>query len=237
MRAFFIFGALRGASVLRRTEIYARLARMKITLAAVLALSLFAGCKKSSTSQCADSINKSVDKMIASRKERLAAQGSALPPEMKARMDERAKKMDEVSGALKQAMTNRCTEDKWSADVLKCYDGAGSMEDIRKCRQMLPQDQQQKLQADEMNVMMKSMGGPGGMGGPGMGGPGMPGGHPGMGEMPPGHPGMEGAAPAPAPGGADQNGAPSAVPPTAPGSAAAAPAAPAPAAPAAGSAK
>ncbi len=203
---------------------------MKTTLAAVLALSLFAGCKKSSTSQCADSINKSVDKMIASRKERLAEQGSALPPEMKARMDERAKKMDEVSGALKQAMTNRCTEDKWSADVLKCYDGAGSMEDIRKCRQMLPQDQQQKLQADEMNVMMKSMGGgPGGMGGPGMGGPGMPAGHPGMGDMPAGHPGMGGAGVG---GSADQNAAPSAVPPTA-----TAPAAGSAAAPAAGSAK
>lgn len=211
---------------------------MKITLAAVLALSLFAGCKKSSTSHCADSINKSVDKMIASRKERLEAQGSALPPEMKARMDERAKKMDEVSGSLKQAMTNRCTEDKWSEDVLKCYDGAGSMEEIRKCRQMLPQDQQQKLQADEMNVMMKSMGGPGGMGGPGMGG--MPGGHPGMGDMPMGHPGMGGPGAmggAGVGGSADQNAAPSAVPPTATGSAAAAPAVPAAPATPAGSAK
>lgn len=194
---------------------------MKTTLALVLGLSLFAGCKKSSTSQCADAINKSVDKMINARKDRLAAQGSALPPEMKARMDERAKMMDQASTSLKQAMTNRCTEDKWSSDVLKCYDGAGSMEEIRKCREMLPKDQQDKLRADEMQVMMKSMGGPGG---PGMGP--MPGGHPGMGAMPPGHEGMGGAAMGGAGvgGSADQNGAPSAVPPTATAGSAAAPA-------------
>ena len=199
---------------------------MKTTLAVVLAAALLPGCKKSSTSQCADAIGKGVDKMIAMRKEKLEAQGSALPPEMKARMDERAKKMDEVSSALKQAMTNRCTEDKWSADVLNCYSTATAMEEIRKCREKLPQDQQDKLKAEEMQVMMKSMGGPGGMGGPGMGG--MPG-HPGMGDMPPGHEGM-GGQPAPA----DQNAAPTA--PAAP--APAAPAAPVPAAPAAaGSAK
>jgi hypothetical protein len=178
---------------------------MKTMLALALALSVFAGCKKggSAASQCSDAVTKSVDKMIASRKQRLDEQGSNLPPELKARMEERSKKMDEVSGALKQAMTNRCTEDKWSADVLKCYEGAGSMEDIRKCRGMLPADQAQKLQAEEMQVMMKAMGGQPGMGGPGMGS--MPG-HPDMGGDP-----MHGA-----PG---QNGAAPAVPPTAPGSA------------------
>jgi len=184
---------------------------MKSTLVLALTLSLFAGCKKggSAASECSSAVSKGVDKMIAARKQKLDEQGSNLPPELKARMDERSKKMDEVSGALKQAMTNRCTEDKWSADVLKCYDTAASMEEIRKCRQMLPADQQQKLQAEEMQVMMKSMGGqPGGMGG-------MPGHPDGMGGDP-----MHGA-----PGGAPgQNGAPPSVPPTE-GSAAAAPAA------------
>jgi len=188
------------------------------TIGLLLTLSLFAGCKKggSAASQCSDAVSKGVDKMIAMRQQKLDEQGSAMPPELKARMEERAKKMGEVAGSLKQAITNRCTEDKWSADVIKCYGGAASMEELRKCRQMLPQDQQAKLQAEEMQVMMKSMGG--GMG-PGMGG--MPPGHegmggPGMGGMPPGHEGMGGpgmggpppagsagsaAAPAPAPAG------------------------------------
>ena len=199
------------------------------TIGLILALSLFAGCKKggSSASNCSEAIGKGVDKMIALRKEKMDQ--SQMPPEMKAKMEERAKKMDEVSGQLKQAITNRCTEDKWPDEVIKCYGNAGSMEELRGCREKLPADQQAKLKNEEMQVMMKSMGGAGGMGGPGMGG--MPPGHEGMGGMPPGHEGMGGAmggaggsGAAPAPGGADQNGAPPAVPPTAPGSAATAPA-------------
>jgi hypothetical protein len=141
------------------------------TIGLFLALSLFAGCKKggSAASQCADAIGKGVDKMVATGN----VQGSALPPELKARME-----------AVKTTMTNRCTEDKWSPDVMKCYAEAGGMQDLRKCREMLPPDQQSKLRAD----MMKAMGG-----GPGMGG--MPPGHEGMGGMPPGHEGMGGMPP------------------------------------------
>jgi hypothetical protein len=173
---------------------------MKSTLVLALTLSLFAGCKKgSSASSCSSAVSKGVDKMIAARRQKLDEQGSNLPPELKARMDERSKMMDEVAGPLKQTMTNRCTEDKWSADVLKCYDAASSMEEIRACGKKLPAEQQQKLQADVMQVMMKTMGGqPGGMGG-------MPGHPDGMGGDP-----MHGA-----PGGAPgQNGAPPSVPPT-----------------------
>jgi hypothetical protein len=193
------------------------------TIGLLIALSLFAGCKKggSAASQCSDAVGKGVDKMIAMRKQKLEEQGSALAPELKARMEERSQKMGEVAGALKTAITNRCTEDKWPADIIKCYGDASSMEELRGCRQKLPQDQQAKLQNDEMQVMMKTMGG-------GMGGP------PGMGGMPPGHEGM---------GGHDMGGAPapdttgSATPAPA-GSAAPAPAPAGSAAPApAGSAK
>ena len=198
------------------------------TIGLLITLSLFAGCKKggSAASQCSDAVSKGVDKMIAMRKQKLDEQGSNLPPELKARMEERSQKMGEVAGQLKQAITNRCTEDKWSADVIKCYGDATSMEELRSCRQKLPQDQQTKLQADEMQVMMKTMGGapgmggmpPGheGMGGHGMGGP--MGGPGGMGGPPP----AEGSAAAPAPAGS---------------AAAPAPAPAGSAAPAAGSAK
>jgi hypothetical protein len=149
------------------------------TIGLILALSLFAGCKKggSSASNCSEAIGKGVDKMIALRKEKMDQ--SQMPPEMKAKMEERAKKMDEVSGQLKQAITNRCTEDKWPDEVIKCYGNAASMEELRGCREKLPADQQAKLKNEEMQVMMKSMGGAGGMpgahsmggeGGPGMGG-------------------------------------------------------------------
>ena len=150
------------------------------TIGLLIALTLFAGCKKggSAASNCSEAVGKGVDKMIAMRQQKLDEQGSALAPELKARMEERSKKMGEVAGELKTAITNRCTEDKWSADVIKCYGNAGSMEELRSCREKLPQDQQAKLKSDEMQVMMKVMGG--------MGGP------PGMGGMPPGHEGMAG---------------------------------------------
>ena len=43
------------------------------TIGLILALSLFAGCKKggSAASQCSDAISKGVDKMIAARKEKM----------------------------------------------------------------------------------------------------------------------------------------------------------------------
>lgn len=185
------------------------------TIGLLVALSLVAGCKKggSSASQCADAIGKGVDKMIALRKEKMDE--SKMPPELKARMEERAKKMDEVSGALKQAITNRCTEDKWPEDVIKCYGNASSMEELRSCREKLPADQQTKLKSDEMQVMLKSMGGAGGM----------PGAHSMGGEG--GAPGSAGGAMggAGSPPGGDQNGAPPSVPATA-GSATAGSAAP-----------
>ncbi len=137
------------------------------------------GCKKgSSASNCADAINKGVDTMMAAGAKRM----ENAPAEMKAKMDEAAVK-------LKGVITNRCTEDKWPAEVITCYASATKREDLRDCRAKLPQDQQAKLQSEEMQVMMGAgfggmrphgMGGPGGpgMGGPGMGGPGM--GGPGM---------------------------------------------------------
>ena len=102
------------------------------------------GCKKgSSASSCADAINKGVDTMMAAGAKRM----EGAPPEMKAKMDEAAVK-------LKGVITNRCTEDKWSADVIDCYSKAAKREDLRNCRNKLPQDQQAKLQSEEMLVMM-----------------------------------------------------------------------------------
>jgi len=152
-----------------------------ISFVLVMSMALAAGgCGKKaggSTGSCADAVGKGVDQMIATRKEKVAA----APAEMKARAEERAKKMDEVAGKLKETITNRCVEDKWSADVIDCYSHAKAMDDLKVCRSKLPADQAAKLQGEEMQVMMSAMGGMrGGMGGPpGMGGPG-------MGNAPPG---------------------------------------------------
>ena len=133
------------------------------------ALALFTvGCKKgSSASSCADAINKGVDTMMAAGAKRM----EGAPPEMKAKMDEMAVK-------LKGVITNRCTEDKWPADVIDCYSKAQKRTDLRDCRNKLPQDQQAKLQSEETSVMLGAgFGGGmrphGDMGGSGMAGSGM----------------------------------------------------------------
>ena len=118
----------------------------------------FLGCKKgSSASDCAGAVTKGVDTMMAAGAKRM----EGAPADMKA-------KMDDASVKLKGVMTNRCTEDKWSADVISCYAGASKREDLRNCRAKLPPEQAAKLQKEEMDVMMGA--GFGGMRGGGMGG-------------------------------------------------------------------
>jgi hypothetical protein len=118
----------------------------------------FLGCKKgSSASDCAGAVTKGVDTMMAAGAKRM----ESAPADMKA-------KMEAASVKLKGVMTNRCTEDKWTADVISCYAAAEKREDLRNCRAKLPPDQAAKLQKEEMDVMMGA--GFGGMrGGGGMG--------------------------------------------------------------------
>jgi hypothetical protein len=145
------------------------------------------GCKKgSSASSCADAINKGVDTMMAAGAKRM----EGAPPDMKAKMEETAVK-------LKGVMTNRCTEDKWPADVIDCYSKAQKRTDLRDCRNKLPEDQQQKLQSEEQAVMLGA--GFGGMRPHGdMGGSGMAD-HPPMGSaVAPAVPDGSGMAPPPA---------------------------------------
>ena len=62
--------------------------------------------------------------------------------------------MDDVGVKLKGVITNRCTEDKWSAEVVDCYAAAQKREDLRTCRAKLPPDSAAKLQKEEMDVMV-----------------------------------------------------------------------------------
>jgi hypothetical protein len=188
-----------------RLAVSASVVAMKtILLLAALAL-VGCGSKKSgSASACASAINKGVDTMMAAGAQRMAAMGGSMPAEMKAKMDGAAVK-------LKQVITNRCTEDKWSAEIVDCYGKATTRDDLKACRAKLPAEQSAKLQAEEMQVMSSMMGGMGGMrmhpgggpGGPGMGGPGM--GGPGMGGAMggAGAPPPSGSATTPPPAGSD----------------------------------
>ncbi|HSD91348.1 MAG TPA: hypothetical protein VLB44_27680 [Kofleriaceae bacterium] len=130
---------------------------MKLITVAVMAALAMTGCSKKSDkgstaggASCGDAISKAVGAMPGGG--------------------------GEVQAKLQQILTTRCTEDKWSAEVINCYaTQASDMASMKKCREMLPPDEQQKVMGEIRAVMMSAGGGgpmhPGG-GGPMMGGPG-----------------------------------------------------------------
>src|SRR6478735_825735 len=90
----------------------------------------------------------------------------------------------EVQTKLQQIMTTRCTEDKWPPAAVNCYaTQVKDMASMKKCRELLPQDQQQKLMTEIRAVMMGAAGGAGPMHG---GGAPMGGGEPPAGGAPAG---------------------------------------------------
>lgn len=69
----------------------------------------------------------------------------------------------EVKAKLQTIMTTRCTEDKWPPAVVSCYaTSVTDMASMKKCREMLSQDQQAKLMSDIRAVMMGAAGTGGG---------------------------------------------------------------------------
>ncbi len=69
----------------------------------------------------------------------------------------------EVQAKLQTVMTTRCTEDNWPAEVRSCYaTTVTDMASMKKCRETLPQEQQQKLMTDIRTVMMGAAGAGGG---------------------------------------------------------------------------
>ena len=129
---------------------------MKTSIAFVAVLALV-GCKKDGGSSaaagggggggdCAVSIGKGVDKMAAAR-----SGGKDLTPEIKA-------KMDEFTGKMKDVIVKRCTDDKWPAEVIACFETVSSRPDMMKCQGMLPQDQQDRVRAEVRDLMMSSGG-------------------------------------------------------------------------------
>jgi hypothetical protein len=96
------------------------------------------GSKPSQTSTCADAIGKGVDQLVGKRQ----ADGGAVPPALAERMTK-----------LKQVLVNRCTEDKWSTEIMDCYAKAATREDFKACRSKLAPEAQAKLQMEEMAIM------------------------------------------------------------------------------------
>lgn len=160
---------------------------MQRSLALVFVFGL-AGCSKSEKqapppSPCEAAVARGVDQTIAKRR------GSDAP----ALSAEEA----EVPKKLKAALATACVNEKWSGEVIECFQ---TSDDIASCKAMLTPEQRAGYSRAAMGVMtgggMRGMGGMGAPhGGPGphggMGGPGGPGagGAPGGGAAGSGAPG------------------------------------------------
>jgi hypothetical protein len=181
----------------------------RIVALAVLALAAGCGSKSSDsaggggdTSSCAGAIDTGIASMTAARKKMLDEKlGSAVGgAERAAKILERS---TTVLEKLKTALNARCTEDKWSPEIVSCMAKVTKREDVQACIAQMPKDQQDKTNAEVMKAMTSGMGNlrmhpPGGM--PhGMGGdaPGMMGTPGGM-SITPGTPTPTPVMPAPA---------------------------------------
>ncbi|CAN5913300.1 hypothetical protein BH11MYX2_BH11MYX2_09500 [soil metagenome] len=105
--------------------------------------------------------------------------------------------MAEVKDKLRVVFVNHCNADKWPAAVTDCFSKAASQPDIKKCRQLLPEDQAKAIQQEIMAMMMDAMQKNGGAGGGMMHGGGMQGGamHGGGAAPPPAGAGSQDTAP------------------------------------------
>jgi len=148
--------------------------------------------KQSGGSECDAAVARGVDETISKRR------GNNAPP----MTPEEA----QVPQKLKAALAKSCVDDKWSAEVIKCFKTA---DDIATCKNQLTPEQRGAYTRAAMGVMQGARG-MGGMPGHGMGGPG-------MGGPPPGA-GMGG------PPGAGMGGPPGGSPPSGSGDGSAAPA-------------
>ena len=69
----------------------------------------------------------------------------------------------EVQAKLQSIMTTRCTEDKWPEAARTCYaTTVKDMASMKKCREMLTQEQQDKVMTEIRSVMMGAAGAGGG---------------------------------------------------------------------------
>lgn len=103
--------------------------------------------------------------------------------------------MAEMKDKLRTVFVNHCNADKWPAAVTDCFSKATSQPEIKKCRQLLPEDQAKAIQQEIMTMMMEAAQKNGGGGGMMHGGGGMGGGMHGGGEPPPAGAGSQDTAP------------------------------------------
>jgi len=106
----------------------------KIVIAALLALA--AGCSKKAP-DCDVEIGKGMDSYTALLKQKTSNPDALL-----------------IASKLREATTERCKADKWTAEVVTCYGAIKTPQDIQRCQDKLTEDQRNKLMNELREEMM-----------------------------------------------------------------------------------
>ncbi|MBA3393731.1 MAG: hypothetical protein H0T89_13875 [Deltaproteobacteria bacterium] len=138
---------------------------MRVALLAALALA--GGCSKkseSAKSDCAAAVEHGVDATIAKRRAAMdeSRKAKGMPPEAPDG-SAGAASQDAIPGKLKGVLGKLCVEDKWPADVVKCF---RESPDIGKCKEGLTPEQRSRYSRETMQVMLGGRIGKGGAGAP-----------------------------------------------------------------------
>ena len=106
----------------------------KIVIAALLALA--AGCSKKAP-DCDVEIGKGMDSYTTLLKQKTSNPDALL-----------------IASKLREATTERCKADKWTAEVVTCYGAIKTPQDIQRCQDKLTEDQRNKLMNELREEMM-----------------------------------------------------------------------------------
>ena len=109
-----------------------------------VALFAAAGCSKKG-SDCEVAIGKGIDNFAATIKT-----GAPNPQIQENKLG--------TLNKLGTTLTRRCTEDKWSPEVVSCFATVATMKDMQDCQAKLSTEQHTKLRDEIREIMMSSMG-------------------------------------------------------------------------------
>jgi hypothetical protein len=108
-----------------------------------------AGSAVQGSQDCIDALDKVLSSAKAEVRAALEArEGSAISAEQKEKFERGLARAEKQSDRYLAILAKRCTEDKWSADVLTCLGNAHGRGGMLACLNSLPQDAQVKAQQD-----------------------------------------------------------------------------------------
>jgi hypothetical protein len=123
--------------------------RVPRLLVAVVAVAASACGSKDSSPDCNGAITGAYSRAMAGYQAVIKQrEGSAVTQEQKERFEHGFARSEKLAERQQTLLVQRCTEDKWPAEVLTCLGTISTKNEMFACLNQLPADQQQRARAD-----------------------------------------------------------------------------------------